>query len=273
MKILVMWIALLTLSNPARAFTLIYSSTTNKSVVGWKKNNLTFDIDTTCSSYMSTVQSALDAAAEVWNSVPTSGLTVSIGTTVTLASGIGTYLGAQAPTGNPTVVCDSSFGTTFNTQNPGTSAATARDSIPGYAGAFAISTDMQIRGALLVLNIESGAEANISTLSRTLVDNVLTHEIGHILGLGHSANKNALMYYATGAGRETILAKDDMDGITYLYPRNELSGSGIMGCATVQSIHKNKSGPGGPDPLAIEFTALLALGFWITRGTRWNPLR
>ena len=273
MKIIFSLFAILALANPARAFTLIHSSSTNKNVVGWQQNTLTFDIDTTCSSHMSTVQSAINSAADTWNSVPTSGLTISIGTTVALSGVDLASASYQAPQGNPTVVCDSDFGTNFNAQNPGTSAATAEASIPGYAGAFAISTDMRIRGALLVLNVKPNAAANIATLSSTLVDNVLTHEIGHILGLGHSANKNALMYYATGAGRETVLAKDDMDGITYLYPRNELSGSGVMGCATIQSIHKNKNGPGGPDPLAIEFAAILALGFWITRRSRWIPLK
>ena len=84
MRIGFIFLLLGALANSAHAFTLIYSTSTNKSVVGWKQNTITFDIDSTCSSYMSTVQSAISAAAEVWNSVPTSALTISIGTTVSL---------------------------------------------------------------------------------------------------------------------------------------------------------------------------------------------
>jgi len=252
------------LMNSSHAFTLIYSASTQKSVVGWKKNTLAFDIDSSCASYMSTVQSAIQSAAELWNSVPSSALTISIGSTVSLPQAITTYLGSTADAGNPTVYCDSSFGTNFHTNNPGTPANTAAASIPGYAGAYAISTDMKIQGALLVLNVQSGAAANISTLSSTLVHNVLTHEIGHILGLGHSANKNALMYYATGNGRETVLSKDDMDGISYLYPRNELSGSGLMGCNSIRDSRSKKGGTPGPGaPGAFEFGALLTLLFLI----------
>jgi len=248
------------------AFTLIYSASTNKSVVGWQQNTLTFNIDSSCSNHLSLVQSAIESAAEVWNRVPTSSLSISLGNAVTLPQALTHYLslGGQADIGSPTVVCDSSFGSNFNTQNPSTPAGTASASIPGYAGAFAISTDMKIRGALLVLNVEPGAAANINTLSRTVVDNVLTHEIGHILGLGHSAQKNALMYYATGAGRETVLAKDDMDGITYLYPRDEIGGAGIMGCNTTRFTQAPKS-KGETIFLSVEGLALFALAYWATR--------
>lgn len=43
---------------------------------------------------------------------------------------------------------------------------------------------------------------------------VITHEVGHDLGLGHSADKNAMMYpYCCGAG----LNADDIAGIVSLY--------------------------------------------------------
>ncbi|MDY7000374.1 MAG: matrixin family metalloprotease, partial [Thermodesulfobacteriota bacterium] len=45
---------------------------------------------------------------------------------------------------------------------------------------------------------------------------VALHELGHSLGLGHSSNKNAIMYYMSN-GR-TSLHTDDMNGIRKLYP-------------------------------------------------------
>lgn len=49
---------------------------------------------------------------------------------------------------------------------------------------------------------------------------VVTHEIGHQLGLDHSSDPNATMYYATGAGNlgPRSLHSDDISGLCYLYP-------------------------------------------------------
>ncbi|KJR40152.1 secreted protein containing Peptidase M10A and M12B, matrixin and adamalysin domain protein [Candidatus Magnetoovum chiemensis] len=50
-------------------------------------------------------------------------------------------------------------------------------------------------------------------------EEVLAHELGHTLGVGHTTDNTALMYpYAHGDGRGGQLAQDDIDGITYLYP-------------------------------------------------------
>ena len=233
---------LLFVSPEAQAFTLIRSGS-NVTATGWSSSNVTFDIDSSCNSYFSATSSAIDRAADVWGRVPTSSLQVARGTTVTLSNPITTYVGASAssyaPAGNAIVYCDSSFAT-----HSGLDA----DSIPGFATGQNISSSGSIDGCLLVLNVQSGALSNITTLSTSTVDVILTHEIGHCLGLGHSSDTNALMYYATGAGRGAYLSRDDIDGISYLYPKQELSSS-FPGCSAVAgTLDQPLKKPGGRGP-------------------------
>lgn len=47
---------------------------------------------------------------------------------------------------------------------------------------------------------------------------VLVHEIGHLLGLGHSADPAATMFPTTSGLRWRSLEKDDVDGVCALYP-------------------------------------------------------
>ncbi|MEX2157773.1 MAG: matrixin family metalloprotease [Dehalococcoidia bacterium] len=46
---------------------------------------------------------------------------------------------------------------------------------------------------------------------------VFTHENGHVVGLSHSNDPNAVMY-AYYSGARCQLAQDDMDGVSFLYP-------------------------------------------------------
>ncbi|CAH2047497.1 unnamed protein product [Thlaspi arvense] len=53
------------------------------------------------------------------------------------------------------------------------------------------------------------------------LESVAVHEIGHLLGLGHSSVENAIMYPAiSGGDRKVELAKDDIEGIQQLYGGN-----------------------------------------------------
>ena len=49
------------------------------------------------------------------------------------------------------------------------------------------------------------------------VETVALHEIGHLLGLGHSSVQNAIMYPTINPGMTKGLHGDDIQGIRALY--------------------------------------------------------
>ncbi|CAN8241066.1 unnamed protein product [Cochlearia groenlandica] len=73
-----------------------------------------------------------------------------------------------------------------------------------------------------LISEESGINRRILPAT-TVVDleSVAVHEIGHLLGLGHSSVEDAIMYPAISGGhRKVELAKDDIEGIQSLYGGN-----------------------------------------------------
>ena len=54
------------------------------------------------------------------------------------------------------------------------------------------------------------------------VQNTVTHELGHVLGMDHSTHPDATMFYSANKGdiNKRTLSQDDMDGLCYLYERN-----------------------------------------------------
>lgn len=77
--------------------------------------------------------------------------------------------------------------------------------------------------------VTDGDFINGSPMSAVDLESVAVHEIGHLLGLGHSSVEDAIMYPSISSGiRKVELANDDIMGIQELYGSNpNYNGSGV----------------------------------------------
>jgi hypothetical protein len=92
-----------------------------------------------------------------------------------------------------------------------------------------------IKGSVILIN---DSNSIFSTLSQSDRIGVIAHEIGHAIGLGHTDDKAALMYYRT-VNQRKALGEDDMRGVSYLYPM-KIDGFGFLGgCGTIESQNGN----------------------------------
>lgn len=225
------------------AFTLNPSN--NSNFKGWPSNEVNFVINSASCPTSLNVEQIVKDSFETWNQVPTSRLKLSVtGTTTSTASS------------NPTVVfCSVNFASDLGVTDP-TEAAQLEDSVPGVA-LLSMSGDFAVSGQL-ILNA-SGGDANIGLFNQTILKVILAHEVGHIIGLGHSHDTNALMYYNASAKNTLALAQDDMDGVTYLYPRNELSGDKMMGCGLVRDVRMPPPADFGTSLQSLAFILLFLM--------------
>ena len=219
--------------NAANAFTIVFSS---KDYV-WHKSTITFHLNASgCGMSYSKLSAYTQSALDLWNNVPTSNLYLKLGpedttTTYTIAS----TNAANGTASDPIIFCDTNYGTDFGATN-----------IPASETKKTIVNNQTI-GDYITLNATVGATGNIFT-SSVFSDNtyiiILAHEIGHVLGLGHSSEPNAIMSYSHSSYDNTVqnrLGQDDVDGISYLYPRNEAGGgAGLMGCGPSANAQGNK---------------------------------
>jgi hypothetical protein len=197
------------------AFTL--NSSNDPSLRGWASPDVQFLLNPTNCPAGVDVAEIVTAAASVWNNLPQSNVKVSYGGTTTST----TY------SSSPTVYCE----TNFQSVTGGDS-----NSVPGVGGVQA--SGGQITSGILILNA-SGGRANIASYNSTVLSIILAHEIGHVLGLGHSEYSYALMYFDASAKTTLTLAQDDMDGMSYLYPRDELGKDKMMGCGLIHRGSQN----------------------------------
>jgi len=222
MKKLLLWsTSLLTLVTVSSANAFTFSSA-DPMQTGWQARPLSFYVNhTDCPA---TIDQNLQAAFDVWNSVTSSSLKLVLGAESTQTAA---QILAGTATEVPLVVCDKTFSADVGVDG---------DSIPGV-GKLGGTSFRPISSGGLILNVESGKDVNINNLSNTLINVVSAHEIGHVLGLGHSTDVDSLMYYDASQKGRLALSQDDIDAITFLYPRNELKHPAMIGgCGAIRSF-------------------------------------
>jgi hypothetical protein len=191
-------------------------------VKGWNTRTLVVYVSTNnCPVDAQTLLSTIDQAMASWNGIPTSSMTLVRAPDPTPAT-VSDFTAGTA-VGVPVILCDPNMSTTSKVD---------ADYIPAVTRTLAPEGRITYGGILL--NAQTGASANIANLQSGELVVTLAHELGHVLGLGHSSRREALMYYSIAGKTATSLTEDDRLGMSYLYPRNELA-AGAFGCSAVHA--------------------------------------
>jgi hypothetical protein len=153
---------------------------------------------------------AVLAALAAWTDVPTASIVLQDGGSIT-----------GAPSGG----CDGKNTIVFN--DPSNSVGDPS----GCAGVLAVGGYCANGGATRTVNgvdfhqiVEADVTVNngwnaCSFWNQTNLAEVLTHELGHTIGLAHSTDSAATMYaFAHFDGRGASLTPDDSAGVTFIYP-------------------------------------------------------
>ncbi len=227
---LTIWTFTSVISSLSHAFTL-----TSANGKGFADPTITILVNQSSCPNSFNLRRVLEDAIKAWNGVPTSRLLLKIGDDTSSTT-------AAIP---PVAYCDS-------TMTGGTL---------GQGGGSTDSNGTIVAGFLRV-NTNSAASGYILNQSDTQQAIVVAHELGHMFGLGHTSKDSSLMNYSIGSKTDLGLSQDDIDGISYLYPRNELGADKMMGgCGTISlsSGRPKNQGPGAWSLFLISMACCLPL--------------
>ncbi|KAL5759699.1 hypothetical protein ACOSQ2_018537 [Xanthoceras sorbifolium] len=104
-----------------------------------------------------------------------------------------------------------------------------------------------------------GDTSSLTTMSAVDLESVAVHEIGHLLGLGHSSVEESIMFPTISSGtRKVDLASDDIEGIQTLYGTNP----NFNGSSSPSVQERDTNGVGG----AYTASSLWGLGLSLAVG-------
>jgi hypothetical protein len=157
-----------------------------------------------------------DAVDQYWNRSPTSRLKLRAGSVVASSALYGTdqiCVGATDCEPNPALAVSSNILVTCNSN-----AINFSDSSILAVTVPNNTNNRTIIGSLIMIN--DRASNQFVSKSRAEKVSIIAHELGHAFGLAHSPVTDSLMYYSTITFR-SHLGFDDIDGISYLYPKQQ----------------------------------------------------
>ncbi|HEX4924397.1 MAG TPA: matrixin family metalloprotease [Bdellovibrionales bacterium] len=239
-------IAVLLASSKAPAFTL-----QEQGLIGWSVKHLSVNVNyASCPIDQSQLERAIDHAFELWNAVATANIYLVRGanSATTPAAAI-----AGTATDSPVIVCDTALTATIGRDSENIAGWTELNQSSGT-----------IVYAAILLNAEAGKSSRIQNLGTTQLELAIAHEVGHLLGLGHSADDTSLMHHDYRIKNQLRLSQDDIDGLTYLYTRVEPDEDKVFGCSTVGSA-SGGAAPGAPGPFLWMLVLCAAAALWARR--------
>ena len=84
-----------------------------------------------------------------------------------------------------------------------------------------VDADIEINGAVFAFSDPASMDAEITKLGYTMI-----HEIGHMMGLGHSSVETSVMFPTTTSDQASfprLLDNDDIEGACYLYQQIQVA--------------------------------------------------
>jgi len=218
----------LIISTDASAYTILSSST-------FPGNTITVDYNSTeCAPMTAAVMADLITRAmdKTWNTVSWIRIEIVVGVEST-----STFDDLTALAENHIIMdCDTGFSSR---------SATA----VGLGGGGSNSSGQRV--GHVVLSQDSASPSLFTSMGEVFQINVMAHEIGHAVGLGHSKNAKANM--AGTANGSNDITDDDVAGITWLYGTRGFEDF-FAGCASLGPIPPSDFGP--EDGQALTFFAL-----------------
>ena len=219
-------ISFLFLFSTAHAFTL-----NNSAQLAFNKDEVVVNVASGfCSQIGITDEELLNLVGEsverFWNQSPTSRLKLKKGSLVNVSLDFKTSnicnTGTNCTPNSALAVSSDILVSCNNNTSNFTSSAILAVTIPNNIAGN------NIVGSLVLINDQITTQFDSKSTDEKI--SIIAHEIGHAIGLGHSPVTDSLMYYATMSKR-MALGRDDIDGISYLYPKKQP----LSGCGTIDT--------------------------------------